>query len=371
MPTGLVIMFWNERSGVDILAHYPDDVQIQEKILIQIYTQHEYTGEPGLVTLSAGSVNLASYFTGKDSNIYIILVLSPDEDGEQYEEGLIDASRQILNNPDKNVLKTITPSLFQRLAVYPTLNEEQRLALIVQEEPNRIILGRLHEECAVLKTELGIWMKDQYKEGFVNIDNLLLGLTKAGLIKSASVKGMSGDLVFLVEDLIMIRQPPYELLKNPVDHHLPESLVASYKTDVRHFFQHYHLDIQDCLEIIDKVMLNPQSYEVLKLLREAIVTLNDLEKLKKKGVEDIQLTLKNLWAAKMIAVYQDDKGTEYYCLVSDFYIQKIYPRYSIDTIKKLYKNKTQNFNTLAKALDLLEEEYFLINKPVSKKVSKK
>ena len=114
-------------------------------------------------------------------------------------------------------------------------------------------------------------------------------------------------------------------------------------------------------------MLDPQCYEILKLLREAMVTKNDIEKLRKKGVEDVDKTLKALWDTKMIAVFQDDSGTEYYCLITDFYVSLYYPRYNLDTIRKQFLSKAQNPKALLKALDIMREEYISISK--SQKVS--
>ncbi len=58
MPLGLVIMHWDERVGVTVVAAYPEEISIQEKTLMQLYSQHEFTGEAGMVTLMAGAINL-------------------------------------------------------------------------------------------------------------------------------------------------------------------------------------------------------------------------------------------------------------------------------------------------------------------------
>ena len=87
MPLGLVIMHWDERVGVTVVAAYPEEISIQEKTLMQLYSQHEFTGEAGMVTLMAGAINLASYYTGSDTAMYIILVLNTDEEGDIFEEG--------------------------------------------------------------------------------------------------------------------------------------------------------------------------------------------------------------------------------------------------------------------------------------------
>ena len=370
MPTGLVIMHWDERVGVEILGAYPEEVVIQEKTLMQLYSQHEFTGEAGMVSLTAGAVNLASYYTGPESAVYVILILTAEEDGDAYEEGLAEITRQILMNLESDSLNSILPPLFQRLSVYPTLTEEQRYGMLLNSDVKRMLLNRLREETAISKSEISIWMKDQYREGFVDVENLLAGMVKLGLVKIASVKGLSSDLVFLTEDIMVLRTPPVELIKDPVDHHLPVSLKDSYIKEVRNFFELYVPSEADNLAIIDKVLLDPACYEVIKLMREAMVTRNDLEKLRKKGVDDVDRVLKAMWETKLIAVFQDDKNNEYFCLTSDFFIERFYPRYNIDNIRQQYRTRSQNPNALLKALDMMKDEYYAqakIKKAASKK----
>ncbi|MHA1602196.1 MAG: hypothetical protein ACTSVL_05100 [Promethearchaeota archaeon] len=62
---------------------------------------------------------------------------------------------------------------------------------------------------------------------------------------------------------------------------------------------------------------------------KALVTLNDLEKLRKKGVNDVDRVLKAFWEVKMISLFQDDKSNEYFCLTSDFYIGRFDPIYTL------------------------------------------
>jgi len=371
MPTGLVVMHWDERVGVEIIGSYPEEATVQEKTLMQLYSQHEFTGEAGMVSITAGAVNLASYYTGPESAIYVILILTIEEDADIYEEGLVEIARQILLHVDDPTgMNAILPPLFQRLSVYPTLQEEQRYAMILSSDIKRMILNRLREEAVISKSEIAIWLKDQYRESFVDLESILVSMIKQGLIKIASVKGLSSDLVFLTEDIMTLRIPPKELLHDPVDHHLPSSLASSYRTEVRNFFSQFKPSEADAMEIIEKILLDPSCYEVLKLLREAMVTRNDLEKLRKKGVDDVDRVLKAFWEVKMISVFQDDKSNEYFCLTSDFYIGRFYPRYCLDTIRNQYRTKSQNSNALLKALDLLKEEYSLQIKAIKASLAK-
>jgi len=362
MAIGMVVMHWDERIGVEIIGKYPEEIVLDEKTLMQLYSQHEFTGEPGMVSIMAGSTNLASYYTGPESAIYVIMVLNTTEDGDAYEDGLAEISRQILLNLDSETLDNVLPSLFQRLSVYPTLNEEQLLAMIYSDEPKRMILKRLQQEAAIPKSELAIWLKDTKRDSFIDIESIVASLVKSTIIKIASVKGLATDVAFLNEDIMILRRPPVKLFLDPVEHHLPKSLKDSYKNQVRTFFKNYKPSEKDNLEIINKVVLDPQCYEVLKLLREAMVTKNDIEKLRKKGVKDIDNTLKALWDSKMIAVFQDESGTEYYCLITDFFAELFFPKYNLDTVRKQYLSKSQNPKALIKALDIMREEYLSIYK---------
>jgi len=356
MPVGLVVMRWDERVGTEILAKYPEEISITDKTLMQVYSTHEYSGESGMISLMVGSLNIASYYTGPDKSFYILLLLSLDDDPDAYEGGLADTSRAILQHYEDDSYLKMIPSLFQRLSVYPSLNDEQRLAMTYQDEIKRLIINRLREEGVVSKSELMVWLKDKYKTGFVDLDSVLIDLIKREVIKEASVKGMPSELIFLTNDLLMIRRPPIKLLRAPEEKGLPDNLISDYKTAVKNYFQNYLPSEEDNLKIIE-ILIDPQVYETLRLLRTAIVTRNELEKLKKKGVEDIDTVLKNLWETQLIQVFQDKKGNEFYALLSDFYLALMFPKYLLNIIKNEYENKSKSDQVLIEYLNVLEDAY--------------
>ena len=84
-----------------------------------------------------------------------------------------------------------------------------------------------------------IWLKDRYKQGFVDVEGVLMELIKREIVKEASVKGMPSELIFLIKDIVLMRVPPVIILRNPADRGLPSQLVEKYKTDVRRYFQNY------------------------------------------------------------------------------------------------------------------------------------
>jgi len=110
-------------------------------------------------------------------------------------------------------------------------------------------------------------------------------------------------------------------------------------------------------DVTDRFKEATEAYEVLKLLRTAIVTKNDLEKLKKKGVEDIDDILKLLWENQMILVFRDDRNNEYYALLSDFLIKLIFPKYLLNVIKSEYEKKSKAEQVLIEYLNVLENTY--------------
>ncbi|MHA1731831.1 MAG: hypothetical protein ACTSU5_07800 [Promethearchaeota archaeon] len=357
MPVGLVIMRWDERIGAEVCAAYPEDVTINEKTLMQVYSTHEYSGEAGMVSLMVGSLNIASYYTGPETAYYFMLILSLEEDPDVYEDGMSDLARIVLSNLDGDAYKSLIPSLFQRISVYPSLTEEQKLAMIYVDEAKRLIINRLRDEGNVSKSELSVWLKDEYKQGFVDIDNTLLSLIKEDIVKESSVKGVTSEVIFMVNDVIVMRRPPVVLLREAAQRGLPAQLMEDYRREVRTFFESYKPSEADSLAVLD-AFLDPQAFETLSLMRVAAVTRDDLEKLKKKGVEDVDAVLKVLWDAQMLVVLRDDQGNEYYVLKTDVVVQRFFPKHMVDTIRKCYRERTKTNSTLVEHLNILEDYFW-------------
>ncbi len=352
----MLVMRWNERVGAELVAKYPDEVQITDKTLMQVYSTHEYTGEAGMVSVMIGALNVASYYTGPEKGYYIMLLLNVDEDPDLYEEGLADISRIILHNLEGDGFKRLVPSLFQRVAIYPSLNAEQKLAMIYYDEAKRMILIRLRDEGAVTKSELQVWLKDQYRGGFVDIDSTLNSLVKEELVKVVSVKGMPSELVFLIADILVARAPVPALVKEPSQRGLPATLAEAYIAEAKNFFTAYQPTEEDGTQLLN-VLLDGPAYEMLKLMREAFTTRDDLEKLKKKGVDNVDAVLKLLWDARMLAVLRDPQGNEYYCLKADVVVEKFLPKYQIDVVRHNYNTKSKANVVLLEHLNVLEAAY--------------
>ena len=357
MPVGILIMQWDPKVGTEIIKRYPEELIISEETLMQVYAAHEYSGEPGMISLLVGHLNLASFYTGKEKSLYIILILHLDDDADAYEGGLADASRIILQHYDDDSYIDMIPNLFQRISAYPKFNHEQMIAITYQDEVNRLIINRLREEGVVSKSELKIWLRDKYRKGFFDIDATLNELIRKDIIKEVSVKGIPSELLFFVNDIFIIRRPPVELLKNPEDRGLPANLREEYKTVVKKWFENYRVSEEDNLAILS-LITDSQIYEVLKLLRISIATKNVLMKLKKKGVEDVDECLKKLWESNIIHVFQDESGNEYYALISNPFIFLAHPKYILNVILHEYDVKSKSEPVLIEYLKALDDSYY-------------
>ncbi len=59
MPEGLLIMQWNDRSGIEVIDQYPEAIEekISTKTLLQIYNMHQYSRKKGVAWLNLESIN--------------------------------------------------------------------------------------------------------------------------------------------------------------------------------------------------------------------------------------------------------------------------------------------------------------------------
>ncbi|MFX0018900.1 MAG: hypothetical protein ACFFAF_09240, partial [Candidatus Hermodarchaeota archaeon] len=356
-PLGMLLMKWDERIGTEILTKYPEDIDISTKTLMQIYSTHEYSGEKGVITLMDGIFNIISYYSGPEKGYYLVLLLNLDDDPDAYEDGMAAIFNAISQNIDDDSYIHLIPLYFQTLSHYPILNEEQLYMLTYYDDIKRMIINTLRDTGIVAKSELAIWFKDKYQESFIDLDALLNELMKRDLIKQISMKGMPSELILLTMDIILQRIPPTELLESASLKELPPQLVNNYKDEIKKYFKDYRPTEEDNIKVVS-LLINPQIYLTFRLLRTSIVTIKDLEKLQKKGVEDVYSILKTLWENQVITVFQDDNNNEYYALLTDFYVDLLFPKYLLRVIRELYKQKSKTDKVLIEYLNTLEDKYF-------------
>lgn len=120
MPDGLIVMKYDERSGIDIMAKYPEEkLKISNKTLMHILNLHEFSKHPGIASLTIQNINFVTYYSGSETDFFFILMLNMLEDPEDYENVLEDVSQIVLENIGKNKYIEMLPSLFKQIVEYP------------------------------------------------------------------------------------------------------------------------------------------------------------------------------------------------------------------------------------------------------------
>jgi hypothetical protein len=116
MPDGLIIMRYDDRSGIDIKLKYPQEKEkVSDKTLMHIFNLHEFSKEPGIASLTIGEINFVTYYSGEDTDYFIILMLNILENPENFEAILIEISQIILKNLSKNKYRELIPYLYNSI----------------------------------------------------------------------------------------------------------------------------------------------------------------------------------------------------------------------------------------------------------------
>ena len=356
MPVGLIFMRWTEVAGNEILAKYPEDLSVPDRTLMQIFHTHEYSGDPGMISLMVGTTNIASYYTGPESNYCVLIVLGLGEDPDVYEGSLADVAQILLQKLDKEEYLNLIPSLYKHIRDYPFFNYEQQFIYLYQNDIKRWIITRLRAEGVVTKSQLITWLKQTYPNGFGDIDLTLFEFVQKDFIQMLSVKDERSVNIFLLNDLVMFRKPPFNIIKGPRGKGLPKNFEATYLNSAELFFQNYQPSEEDNVKVIN-ILKNPQTYELFNLLRDSVLTKEAFEKLKKTGIPDVENIIKSLLDAQMIMAFQDIEGNGFYALLTDFFIEALIPEYILAVLQNYHENRTKSNQVLKKYLDLLEEAY--------------
>lgn len=117
MPEGLIVMKYNSKSGIAIKANYPDEsMKLQESTLMHILNIHEFSKQAGIASLTIENLNIVTYYSGSDTDYFIVLKLDSLEDPDDYEEALNEISQIILKNLDDDNFIDMLPTFFKQVS---------------------------------------------------------------------------------------------------------------------------------------------------------------------------------------------------------------------------------------------------------------
>lgn len=357
MVKGLILMRWDERSGVEILVKHPETNEInavKETTLMQVYSQHEYSGESGMISLTVGPMNLISYYSGPRYSLYLVLILDSEDYPDDFEDCIVDIASILFQNINEDKYLELLPALYQILITYPKLDDHQKLALTYYNDIKRQIVNRLREEGVVDKSELKSWLKDKYRNKFLDVEAIFIGLFKLGIIKESSIAGVGipSVLIFLIKDIIFFRLPPLKIQELMLEKGFSSQYIDKYLKESEEFFTKYCPSEADSL-IVSEILVTQNMYEILKALRTSVLKRSEIT-----GIKDLNKVLKFFSENRIIKIFKDNLNEEYIVLFSDIFVDTCLPEYILNTIIADYKRKAKADPVLIEYLNVLEENFF-------------
>jgi hypothetical protein len=347
---GILIWRWNKQIGTETLQRYPADLRFTDRTVMNIYSTHEYSGEAGMVSLLMGTTHIASYYTGPDNNIYISLFMPIDIDPDVIMFSFHHIARVILIAIKEDNLSEIIEAVRQKLADYSLFFPEQLLALSYYDEKERSIIKYIRNQGVISESELQKKINESFSESFFDFNSTLRSFVENKLI----LRNQSNELVFLLNDILILRQPPIQLLKNSKERDFSSQFVEDFSNSVEAYFQTYNYNEEDSIKLAN-LLLNPQLYEVLKVLRVAIYPKDDIQILRRRGVSDLDNVLQTLLENEIIQIIPDENGKEYYALLSEPYVDILFPEYILNAIISNYNSGLTENNILLRYLNIIKE----------------
>ena len=356
MPIGICLWEWDSRSGAEILGTWPRDVKLENKTLMQLYSQHLYSAKADIVSMYVGSLNVLSIWTGSIHNYFLTILLRQDEDPEDFSDIISDTMYYLVPYIQKDIFKPILPSIYQRFKEYPNANFEQRRAILYSNELNRAILNALQEEGIFYKDELKIWLEDSLKKKAFNYEMAIERLSHNDLIKVSSVKGVEGTYVFLINDIVLLRAPPIDLIqtfKAKGDTKMNEDILSK----IRNFFKYYEPSERDNLQIL-KFLSNLNYYKIIDFLRKTNATESTLKKLTIHGVDNVFTLINDLENLDIVDNVKNENEDLVYFLKSDIIIDKLTPTFMMRRLYDMNHEGKKNPVLIQSYIKILKESFY-------------
>ncbi len=122
MPTGVLIVHWDDKRGAELHADVPPGLPITSNLLQQIYSAHRYASlEAGYAVLTFQEMRIISFFSGLkgtvvgEPNYLVAMLLRKDEPVAKFKELLLAESKAILANTSSPKVKELLNGLYERM----------------------------------------------------------------------------------------------------------------------------------------------------------------------------------------------------------------------------------------------------------------
>ncbi|MEM2145376.1 MAG: hypothetical protein QW279_08440, partial [Candidatus Jordarchaeaceae archaeon] len=350
------VVRWDNRLGAVLEAKFPEHIRTTDDQIMKIYTAHAM-GEAaaGFMSMRLGNLNVASYYGGWELNYYVALLLTLEENADEYEDGLAEIAAHIFSKLENEAYKAELEDLYNKLTRFPTLSEEQKMAVILSDPVRRSIIERLIEEGNTTISDLEIWLKHKLDVKAIELHSFLAPLIKNGLVTTQWVEGLPSQCIFLIRDIFIARVPARIIVKKAKSGELGPEASSEYMDEVKNFFRDYVATPEDT-ETITKILADPDAYDVLVALRENVLPKGEIHKLldKKKSVVDSVLDAFD--RAGFTMELKIEKKT-YVALKTDVKIMTFFPEYLVEQIGQQYNDQVKPPRMLLWHLKALRDSY--------------
>lgn len=247
------------------------------------------------------------------------------------------------------------------------LDKLQKASLIFHSDERLKILEILRERPIAKKELKGIL--ERMKPN-INIDVLLDPFLELNLIRRDWIKGEKdketgivknqGEYLFLTKDLLLARLPNENILNRLREN--KKNLYDIYKDKVADYFSTYDVNKQSVEELkkIAGLLLNPDSYDFLALMRNSYYPLDKLPKIFSDWF-DIEVILSTLEDLKIVTTLKDKEDQGWVILLTDIKPLIIFPEFLLPKIREFFKSEDKeqkiSIEIAKKALELLEVTY--------------
>lgn len=355
MPIGMILWRWDYRSGAEELGKYPKELDVSDKTMMQLYSQHLYGAQSDIVSMYVGALNIISVWTGSTHNYFLSLLLTIEEQPEDYKEVISDLLYYLIPFIEEDTFNTLLPSIYQRCTEFPSTNLEQRRAMMYGSNLNRAIFKTLSEEGCFYRDELKIWLEDILKTKLYNFEYIIDGLVQNDILKTSIVRGVDGTYVFLLKYLICFRAPPLGLsqkIKIAKDNELNQKILKK----IRDFFKKYVPNEQDNIEIAGYIR-QTNYWVIIDFLRKSYAKHSSLTKLKLHGVDQVMNLVNNLINSDIVDNVVDQNEEQVYFLKSDIILDFVPMNYMINQIYNMHVEDRKPDKLLLSYISILKENY--------------
>ncbi|NVM27659.1 MAG: hypothetical protein HWN65_02365 [Candidatus Helarchaeota archaeon] len=366
MPKGILLVRWDDKLGVVVEGMYPKTLKISEDHVMRIFTTHAMGGgEAGFMSMSIENLNVASYYTGLPeegrSQYYMALLLEDEENGDIFEEPLIEVSKLLVDHVKDKYFNQFLAKQFEDIQKLTEITEEQRYSMIHRDSRRILVLRKLGLG-ALPRDELRKWLSDQIGEEVLDLDAILLPFVKTQMIYEIPVETTEGsktNCIFLVKDVFTMRSPVEKFYKASKDGGAPPEMrpvFQIYKEETESYFKEYKFGDVDSKQIAE-IIADPSHYNLITILRNNYIETHQLLDIYEKDMDQIMPQINDLKRYNVVEEIKDKRGNSWIFLKTDIVFPSFFPEYIVDSIRRRWMEKGITQNLALKHLELLKSVY--------------